>query len=197
MAGALISGYHLIACKVLDPAKCNSFHHDFRWTVSVKSSNASASNLTTSIDHAKQHIVFSTIDFMSSCDALIMILCLQLLFRSIFKPGTTCILKKHFELEELHKEELRGCASVSSRLFGTQTGVTLDRCSRRWFHWILGLVCACEVWLCMTGCIRSCRHAARVSIDQDPLFFLFQVFLAAAEDSRLLWQCVHLLFLGY
>lgn len=76
---ALVKGYSLVHCKGF-PLWCQKEFHDFAWKVSSGNSMShNSSNVTSNGTAADEetHVVISTLDLRGSCDAIIMLLSLQ------------------------------------------------------------------------------------------------------------------------
>ena len=78
LLGSLLKGYVIVWRKV-DPAGFGKLFHDYKVEVSVQSAHTAATNSTNATQgtHQEQRTVLSTLDIMSSCDGIILILCLQ------------------------------------------------------------------------------------------------------------------------
>ena len=74
--GALLKGYAITRCRV-DPALCSTVFHDYSVMVFVQLANATAMD-STNATHVEQRAVLSSLDAMSSCDTIILVLCLQM-----------------------------------------------------------------------------------------------------------------------
>ena len=77
--GTLTKGWNIAACRI-DPAWCSKTYHEYKLTVHVHlASNTTATNSTNGTHgvHAEQRTVFSSLDAMSSCDTIILVLLLQ------------------------------------------------------------------------------------------------------------------------
>ena len=76
--GALIKGY-LISWYRVDPAGCSKLYHEYKVVVNIQLATGS-SNSTNSTHgiHVEERTMFSSLDIMSSCNTIILIVCLQM-----------------------------------------------------------------------------------------------------------------------
>lgn len=77
--GALTKGWAITQCKV-DPVRCTEAFPEYKVVVNIQlASNTTAMNTNrTDGIHVEQHAVLSSLDAMSSCNTIIVVLCLQM-----------------------------------------------------------------------------------------------------------------------
>ena len=77
--GVLLKLFDIGRCKI-DPAGCSKRFDEYKWEVSVRRAIATATNGTNDTQgiHEEHRNIFSTLDAMSSCDVIILVLCLQM-----------------------------------------------------------------------------------------------------------------------
>ena len=76
--GALIKGYLISLCRV-NPALCSQLNHEYKVVVNVQlaTDSTNSTNGTHGV-HVEEGTMFSFLDVVSSCDTIILVVCLQM-----------------------------------------------------------------------------------------------------------------------
>ena len=76
--GALVKGYAMTWCRV-NPAGCSQLYHEYKVVVNVQLATGSlnSTNGTHGV-YVEERTMFSSLDIMSSCDTIILVVCLQM-----------------------------------------------------------------------------------------------------------------------
>ena len=172
----------VILCRA-NPIKCRRKMYDYAWTVGEPPPNFAARNSSNSSDvdgMGKQHIILSSLDFLQSCNSVIVLLSMQLLISSLHHPDKTNVIKEPLFRKDLHDgdtgEAEPGSATCAARLLGTHAGIRLDRWFCCWQRWLLAMLVLCFVFHDFVT--RVCGRGSAIFMASEIANTLVELFLA-------------------
>ena len=108
---AAIKLYLIASCKS-SPLSCHAKYHGYTLSVTSATANATPNGLGNATGNTtaklSEHVIFSTLDLMGSCDVIVLVLSVQILMSNVMSPETTNAIKEPYLRATIHSVSEEG-----------------------------------------------------------------------------------------